>query len=224
MEVPALGFYPSGVISPGHLLAFTIAAFIVIAIPGPSVLFAVSRALTLGRRGALLSVAGNSIGVYLQVAAVALGLGVIVERSIVVYTVVKLVGAVYLVYLGINAIRHRRAFVDPAAAPLATKRPARMLWDGIVVGVANPKVIVFFAAVLPQFVDRGAGHLPVQMLLLGLVFIAIGFVSDSAWGFAASTARTWLSRSPKRLEKVGAVGGVAMIGLGAGLALSGVKD
>ena len=91
------------------------------------------------------------------------------------------------------------------------------------VGVSNPKVIVFFAAVLPQFVNPSAGHVPEQMLLLGSVFLAIAVVCDSTWALAAGTARAWLARS-RRLEMVGGAGGLAMIGIGASLALTGRKD
>jgi threonine/homoserine/homoserine lactone efflux protein len=100
----------------------------------------------------------------------------------------------------------------------------RILRDGIVVGVSNPKVIVFFAAVLPQFVSPSAGHVPEQMLLLGSVFLAIAVVCDSTWALIAGTARAWLARSPRRLEMIGGAGGLAMIGIGASLALTGRKD
>lgn len=91
-------------------------------------------------------------------------------------------------------------------------------------GVANPKTIVFFAAVLPQFVDRGQGHVVAQMLLLGLVFNAIALASDSVWGLTAATARTWFARSPRRLSLIGGAGGLTMIGLGIGVAATGRTD
>jgi threonine/homoserine/homoserine lactone efflux protein len=125
-----------------------------------------------------------------------------VERSVAVFTVVRLAGAAYLVYLGVQAIRHRgslREALDVAAQP---KSFGRILRDGIVVGVSNPKVIVFFAAVLPQFVNPTAGHVPEQMLLLGSVFLAIAVVCDSTWALVAGTARAWLARSPRRLERL----------------------
>jgi threonine/homoserine/homoserine lactone efflux protein len=93
-----------------------------------------------------------------------------------------------------------------------------------VVGVSNPKAIVFFAAVLPQFVDPSAGHVPVQMLGLGVVFVAIAVLSDSTWALAAGTARAWIARSPRRLELIGGAGGLVMIGIGASLALTGHKQ
>ena len=208
----------------GHLLAFAILSFVLIIVPGPNVLFVISRSLMLGRAAGVGTAVGGQIGVYLQVLAVAFGVGALVERSVAVFTVIKLAGAVYLVYLGVQAIRHRgslRAALEVATEPRSL---SRILRDGIVVGVSNPKVIVFFAAVLPQFVNPSAGHVPEQMLLLGSIFLAIAVVCDSTWALAAGTARAWLARSPRRLEMVGGAGGLAMIGIGASLALTGRKD
>jgi threonine/homoserine/homoserine lactone efflux protein len=207
-----------------HLLAFALISFVLIIVPGPNVLFVVSRSLMLGRAAGVGTAAGGQIGVYLQVVAVAFGVGALVERSVAIFTAIKLAGAAYLVYLGVQAIRHRgtlREALDVAAQPRSF---GRILRDGIVVGVSNPKVIVFFAAVLPQFVNRPTGHIPVQMLLLGAVFLGIAVVCDSTWALAAGTARAWLARSPRRLEMVGGAGGLAMIGIGASLALTGRKD
>ena len=208
----------------GHLLAFALLSFALIVIPGPNVLFVISRALQLGRAAGLAAVAGGLIGVYVQVIAVALGIGALVERSMAVFTVIKLAGAAYLVYLGMQAVRHRRSLAAALEARVAAKTTGRMLRDGFVVGVSNPKAIVFFAAVLPQFADRRAGHVPVQLLLLGAVFVGIALVSDSMWAVIAGTARSWFARSPRRLELIGGTGGLVMIGIGASLALTGRKD
>jgi threonine/homoserine/homoserine lactone efflux protein len=207
-----------------HLLAFALTSFVLIVIPGPSVLFTVSRALTFGRRGAFLSVLGNAAGCYLQVIAVACGVGVLVQRSAEIFTVVKLVGAAYLVYLGIQAIRHRRSLTEAMAVAVPPTRTGRMLRDGVVVGMTNPKTTVFFVALLPQFIDRGAGHVPLQLLIVGAIFPAIALVSDSVWAYVAGTARAWFARSPKRLAAIGGAGGLAMIGLGTRLAFTGRKD
>ncbi|WP_421107620.1 LysE family translocator [Streptomyces sp. NEAU-S77] len=166
-----------------RLLAFAAMSFLLIVVPGPSVLFVIGRALAQGCRAALTSVLGNTLGAYTLVVAVALGVGTLVERSVLVFTALKLAGAAYLVYLGVKAIRRRHAL--PAALTgggRAAHGSLRTLGEGFAVGVANPKTIVFFAAVLPQFVDRGDGHVALQMLLLGLVFNAIALASDSIWG------------------------------------------
>jgi threonine/homoserine/homoserine lactone efflux protein len=209
---------PSG----AHLLAFTLAALLLIVVPGPSVLFVVSRALAYGRRTALITVAGNAAGSFVLAAAVAIGVGAIVATSAIAYTAVKLAGAAYLVYLGIRAFRHRRALRE-AFAERGTRLigTSRTWWEGFVVGVTNPKGAVFFAAVLPQFVDRGAGQVSLQMLVLGAIFAVLALASDGAWGVAAGAVRDWFGRSTRRLELVGGAAGLTMVGLGLGLAVTG---
>ncbi|PXY29623.1 LysE family translocator [Prauserella flavalba] len=213
-------------VSASQLAAFAALTFVMVVVPGPSVLFTISRALTVGRRDALLTVLGNAAGVYAQVVAVAFGLGTLVERSATVFTIVKLAGAAYLVYLGVQAWRHRRSLADVFSAGIeATRgRTLRVLHDGFVVGFLNPKSIVFLAAVLPQFVNQQAGSVPLQILVLGVLLPVIAVLSDSAWAFVAGTARDWFARSPRRLELVGGAGGLTMIGLGATLAFTGRKD
>jgi len=207
-----------------HLLAFTLTAFVLIAIPGPSVLFTVSRAIALGRTAGVATVAGNAVGTFAQVVAVAFGIGALVERSVAVFTVLKLAGACYLMFLGVQAIRHRRSLAAALGAEVERKTTVKMMADGFAVGATNPKVIVFFAAMLPQFVDRQAGHVPVQIIALGAIFAGIALLSDSTWALAAGTVRAWLSSSPRRLEALGGTGGLLMIGIGARLALTGHND
>jgi threonine/homoserine/homoserine lactone efflux protein len=209
------------VIPTTHLLAFTLTALVLIAIPGPSVLFTVSRAITLGRGAGVATVAGNTVGAFTQVVAVAFGIGPLVERSVALFTVLKLAGAAYLVFLGVQAIRHRQSLAEALGATIEQKTTTRIVIDGFTVGVTNPKVIVFFAAMLPQFVDRQAGNVPVQIIALGAIFAGIALISDSTWALAAGTVRNWLGRSQRRLELIGGIGGLAMIGIGARLALTG---
>lgn len=211
-------------VSSSQLAAFALASFVLIVIPGPSVLFVIGRALAYGRRTALASVCGNAVGVYLVAVCVALGVGAIVERSALVFAALKYGGAVYLVWLGIQAIRHRRSLVSALAGDEEPRSPWRAAREGFVVGVANPKAFVIFAAVLPQFVDRPSGHVPVQMLLLSLVSFVIALVSDSAWAVAASAVRSWFGRSPRRAELIGGVGGLSMVGLGLSVAVTGRRD
>jgi threonine/homoserine/homoserine lactone efflux protein len=212
------------VLPTSHLLAFALLSWALIVVPGPNVLFVISRSLMLGRAAGVGTAVGGQIGVYLQVTAVAFGIGALVERSVAVFTVIKLAGAAYLIYLGVQAWRHRGSLREALDTPAPPKSLGRILWDGIVVGASNPKAIVFFAAVLPQFVNRSAGHVPVQMLLLGAVFITIAVLSDSTWALVAGTARAWIARSPRRLALVGGTGGLVMIGIGASLALTGRQD
>ena len=206
-----------------NLWAFVAASVVLIVIPGPSVLFVIGRSLALGRLGGLLSVVGNALGMVPLVAAVALGVGALVAQSVVIFTIIKFAGALYLVYLGIQAIRHRADAAAAVNGEVATRSHWRQLGEGFIVGVTNPKTIAFFVAVLPQFVDFTAGSIPLQLFELGVVFILLALICDSVWALAASAARTWFARSPKRAAHLAATGGVMMIGLGGVLAFTGNK-
>lgn len=204
-----------------QVVTFGLASILLALIPGPTVLFVVGRSLSLGRRAGLLSVFGNSLGLLPLVSAVALGIGTLVAESVVVFTIVKLVGAAYLIHLGIQAFRRRgEGAPDDSATSRST---ARIVRDGFMVGVTNPKSMVFLAAVLPQFVDHGGRSIPVQMFLLGLIFVAVAFSTDSVYAWAAGTARNWFGGSPRRLARMQGSGGLMMIGLGGSLALTGQK-
>lgn len=187
-------------------------------------LFVLGRALSLGRPSAIASVLGNAVGVYGVAVMVAFGLGSVVQRSDTAFLVVKAVGAAYLVWLGIQAIRHRRKL----AASLTVKHKVASRWraarQGFVVGIANPKALIMFGAVLPQFVDRRTGHVPAQMLILALIAFVIAIVSDSLWVLLAGAVRTWFSDNPRRLALVGGTGGLAMIGVGVSVAVTGRHD
>ncbi|MFC4497583.1 LysE family translocator [Streptomyces ovatisporus] len=211
-------------VSTDRLLAFAAMSFLLIVVPGPSVLFVIGRALAQGRRAALTTVVGNTVGAYVLVVCVALGVGSVVERSALAFTALKLVGAAYLIHLGVGAVRRRRSLHAAFTGEASAHSSLRTLWEGFAVGVANPKTIVFFAAVLPQFVDREQGGVAAQMLLLGLVFNVMAVVCDSVWGIAAATARDWFARSPQRLSLVGGAGGLTMIGLGVTVAATGRND
>ncbi|CAJ61654.1 MULTISPECIES: LysE family translocator [Frankia] len=200
--------------------SFLLVVATLIVLPGPSVLFVVSRGVSLGRRAAVFTAFGNESAMLVQVMAVACGLGFVVERSVVVFSVLKFAGAGYLVCLGWQAWRHRAELTVAIAGPTSSYTSRRILRDGFVVGIGNPKGVLIFTAVLPQFVDRSAGDAPVQLLFLGLICVAIALVSDVSWGLLAGTARTWLARSPRRLSAIGGASGAVMMGLGVKLAVS----
>lgn len=208
-----------------QLLGFGLAAVVLIVIPGPSVVFVVGRAVSYGQRVALASVLGNTAGLFCVMALVCAGLGAVVAESQLVFTVVKLAGAAFLVWLGVQALRHRRELRLGAdgAVPVAGRRAFR---QGFVVGVSNPKGFLIFAAMLPPFVDRttGAAAVPVQMLELGTLAVLIGLVCDTTWALAAGRARDWFVASERRGSVLGAIGGTSMIGLGVGMALTGRHD
>jgi threonine/homoserine/homoserine lactone efflux protein len=208
-------------ISTGHLIGFALASLVLIVIPGPGVLFVVGRALAHGRRTALATACGHAAGSFAVAACVAVGLGTLLQRSAEAFVIVKVAGALYLIWLGIHAIRHRKSLASTFAAVSVPTDAWRALRDGAVVGITNPKAYILYGAILPQFVNRAAGHVAAQMLLLALVSVSIGAISDCAWGFAASAVRTWFARSPRRFELVGGAGGLAMIGVGVTVALTG---
>jgi threonine/homoserine/homoserine lactone efflux protein len=208
-----------------HLIAFAITAFIIIVVPGPSVLFIVGRALAVGRREAVLTMVGNTIGASVLLGLVSLGLGTLIAASAIALTIVKLAGAAYLIYLGVHAFRTRKSLVEAMTSGVKPGNVRRTLRQGFLVGITNAKTAVFFAAVLPQFVDKGASSPAwTQILVLGLIFILIALCSDSVWAVVAGTAREWFARSPRRLEMVGGTGGLMIIGLGASIAVTGSKD
>ncbi len=211
-------------ISAASLSGYALASFILIVIPGPSVLFVVGRALAYGRRTALATVCGNSAGNYVVAVCVAVGIGTLVQRSAELFTAVKLAGALYLIWLGIQAFRRRGTLAAAFGEAAPARSAQRAVREGFLVGVTNPKALILFGAVLPQFVDRAAGHVPAQMLLLSAVSIGIGLVSDSTWAVAASRLRTWFARSPRRFALVGGAGGLAMIGVGVTVAVTGRRS
>jgi threonine/homoserine/homoserine lactone efflux protein len=210
---------------PSRLVEYIIAAMIIILAPGPSVLFVIARAIAWGRKIAVLTVLGNVSGSFVLSSLVAFGLGPILSKSHLAYMAVQWLGGLYLIYLGIDAIRQRTAH----AADMTNQGPIeptakRCVRDGFWVGVLNPKALVFYAAVLPQFVDIDRGHVTSQLLLLGALFSVLAFISDGSWGLLAGTARAWLSGDATRLEKLRIVGGLVMITLGALVIASAVRD
>lgn len=206
-----------------NLLAFALAAFVIIVIPGPSVMFVIGRSLALGRIAGLLSVLGNLIGAFALVVIVGIGLGSIVANSAVLFAAIKIAGALTLIWLGVQAIRHRGDVVSALPRPVRVTR-VRQVVEGAIVGLTNPKGIAFMAAVLPQFVSPGAGSPVLQMFELGVIFIMIGALSDTTWALMAAAARHWFAKSPKRLAALGATGGSMMIGLGCVMLVTGWRQ
>ena len=208
---------------PTRLPEYLVAAIIIILAPGPSVLFVIARAIAWGRSIAVLTVLGNTIGALLLSSLVALGLGPVLSRYELAYIAVQWAGGLYLIYLGIDALKHRAAH----AADMTNQGPIaptalRSIRDGFWVGVLNPKAVVFFAAVLPQFVDIDGGQVTAQLLFLGLVFAILAFLSDGSWGLLAGTARAWLATDERRLVALRTTGGIVMVILGLAVLYSAV--
>jgi threonine/homoserine/homoserine lactone efflux protein len=185
---------------------------VIILVPGPSVLFAIGRALVLGTRAALISVFGNALGVGLQILIVALGLGVLIQQSPDLFFFIKVVGALMIGYLGLKAIWQRKKL--DASNTTVSPSGKKVLSESIVVGITNAKTLVFFIAALPSFVDPSGGNPSAHMLVLGALFLIIGVTSDSVYAIAAGKARHWLGGSEKRLANFRGIGGLALTFLG----------
>jgi threonine/homoserine/homoserine lactone efflux protein len=202
-------------ISGGQLAAFLLASMLIIIVPGPSVLFTLARGVAWGRSVAVLTVLGNTLGTLTLSVIIAVGLGPLLERSKTFSIVLQLAGGLYLAWLGVSAFRHRHEHAR-AMTERETTRPSNVhvVRQGYIVGILNPKSLVFFAAVFPHFVKRSAGDVTGQLLILGGLFCVLAFCSDSTWGVIAGTAREWLSGSANRLVVLRTVGACVMMTLG----------
>ena len=208
---------------PSRLVEYIVAAMVIILAPGPSVLFVIARAISWGRKTAVFTVAGNVTGSFVLSVFVALGLGPILQRSELAYKGVQWGGGLYLMYLGIDAIVHRHVHAaDMTNQGSDAPGMLRSIRDGFWVGALNPKAIVFYAAVLPQFIDRERGSVTSQLILLGAIFSILAFISDGSWGLLAGTARQWLATDSGRLVKLRATGGSIMIFLGLAVLISAI--
>ncbi|MGI9195698.1 MAG: LysE family translocator [Candidatus Nanopelagicus sp.] len=200
---------------PSRLWEYLIATVLIILAPGPSVLFTIARAIAWGRVAALATVIGNAFGMFLVSVLVAFGLGPLLQSSKLFYNGVQWAGGAYLIYLGYAAIAASRVDAQGMQNTEGSKPSFfTSLKNGFWVGVLNPKSIVFFAAILPQFVDQDKNNVTAQLLLLGAIFATIALISDGSYGLLAGTVRSWLAGDVKRLIFMRRFGGVVMIGLG----------
>jgi len=214
----------SFVVVPSRIWEYCIAAVIIVLAPGPSVLFVLARAIAWGRATAIATVVGNVLGAFSLSVAVAVGLGPILQRSEIAFIAVQFLGGFYLVYLGIVAIKHSQIHASDMTNQ-GDIRPSKWksMREGFWVGALNPKGMVFFAAILPQFVDREAGKVTSQLILMGAIFAVIALFSDGTWGILAGTIRNWLATELKRLVFMRMTGGIVMIILGLLTLLSAIR-
>jgi threonine/homoserine/homoserine lactone efflux protein len=207
------------------LALFTVAAVILLVIPGPSVLYIVTRSVDQGRAAGLASVGGIHVGTLVHVAAAALGLSALLVSSATAYNAVRWVGAAYLVWLGVRRLLAR----DEDARPEADDRTGRLglrriFAQGIVVNVLNPKTALFFFAFLPQFVDPSRGPVPFQVVVFGVAFVLLGLLSDGAYAVLAATGAGWLRRRPGVAKTSRLVSGGVLVSLGVTTALAGSRS
>jgi len=177
------------------LALFAAAALALIVVPGPAVLYIVARSVHQGRRAGLLSALGVASGGLVHVAGAVLGFSVLIASSRLAFTAIRWLGALYLLYLGVETLRGRKGPSAQASCPPASLR--RVYAQGVLVNVLNPKTALFFLAFLPQFADPGRGRLPLQMLTLGGLFIALAVVSDSSYALLGGTLAERMSRTPR---------------------------
>ena len=203
--------------SPSTYLLFIATALALLAIPGPAVLYVVGRSIDQGRTAGLASVLGITTGTIVHITAATIGLSSLVLASKVAFDAVRYVGAAYLILLGVRRLLTRGQEEAAGARPPRTLR--RLYTQGLVVNLLNPKTIVFIFAFIPQFVDVGAGHVWLQILLLGLTFAGLGLMSDSLYAIVAGTVADRLRETPlvARIERW--FGGTVLIGLGVASAL-----
>jgi len=208
--------------SPSTLLVYAVTAVIVLLVPGPAVLYIVSQSVRQGRRAGIASVLGIHTGTLVQVVAAVLGASWLLASSALAFSVVKYLGAAYLVYLGTRKLlgKDEQVAFEPRGEARA-KRPARLFLQGVLVNVLNPKLALFFLAFLPQFVDRSRGTVPVQVATFGIAFVLLGLCTDSSYAMVAGTVGPWLRNHARLLRGERYVVGSAFVGLGVAAAFSG---
>jgi len=209
-------------ISHSSLLLFVTGAATLLAIPGPAIMYIVSRSIGQGRAAGLVSAMGITVGTLLHVAAATLGLSALLASSAAAFQFVKYLGAAYLVYLGVRTLRSAEThFVEAVAAE---RKLARVFGQGVLVNVLNPKTALFFLAFLPQFVDTSRGHATLQIFELGVLFALMGWFSDSIWALVAGSLAEHLRRSPRLRRAQRNVSGGTLIALGLAAAFSGARS
>jgi threonine/homoserine/homoserine lactone efflux protein len=206
-------------IDPSTLGVFVAAAFLLLVTPGPAVIYIVTRSVEQGRRAGLMSVVGICTGTLAHVAAAALGISALLVTSARAFDVLRYLGAVYLIVLGIRTLSARDA--DAGTASVARASLRRIFTQGVIVNLLNPHTALFFFAFLPQFVDPARGAVPLQIVTLGLLFILMSATTDAVWALGAGTAGNWIRGNRRFARAQRYVTGGALIGLGAAAAVSG---
>lgn len=202
-------------ITGANLAEFIYASVAIMLAPGPSVMFTIARAVAWGRGTAILTVLGNSMGMLILSLVIAVGLGPLLQRSELLLIFVQVLGGAYLIYLGIDALKHRRLHAADMVA-INELKPAKpqVVKQGFMVGVLNPKALVFFSAIFPQFVDASVGSITIQMIWFGVIFAALAFLLDGMWAVVVGGSRDWFANSQSRLVALRTMGGVVMLLLG----------
>lgn len=205
-------------IEPAKFALFVGAAWVLIIAPGPDLLYVITRGITLGRRAGIVSAVGVIGGILVHTTAAALGVTLVLQTSALAFLVVKYLGAIYLIYLGLKAWRDKRPFSLQASLSGVSSRA--LFWQGVLSNMLNPKIAIFFLAFLPQFVELGSGQASLQMAVLGLTFAGFGLCFLVAVGYSAGAIGGWLTRRPSYARCLQRLAGAVLIGLEARLALA----
>lgn len=208
-----------------NLAQFVLASVAIILVPGPSVMFVIARAVAWGRLTALITTLGNALGMLLLSMFIAVGLGPLLQRYELLLIVVQVLGGMYLIHLGIDSLRRRQEHADDMVK-IEEVKPSnfQILRQGFTVGVLNPKALVFFSAVFPQFVDPDVGSITIQLLIFGAIFTALALILDGTWGVLVGLSRDWFVTSKNRLVFLRTIGAVVMMALGVGVIIPIIFD
>ncbi len=216
---------PLSAMSLDTILAFSAATLVLLVIPGPAVMYIVTRSAAQGRRAGLVSVAGIHLGTVAHVVAAMVGLSAVLVTSATAFTVVKTVGAAYLIWLGIQSLRSYRNGTTATLGKPGEQRPlGRIFVDGAVLNILNPKTAIFFLSFVPQFVSANTAHPVLDVAALGGLFIVLGLLSDGAYAVAGGWVGVRLRRSPRLQRRKDLLAGGTYLGLGAVTALSGGRS
>lgn len=200
-----------------HYATFMLASLALLIAPGPNVLFIITQAAAHGRKAGLMCVLGGVTGMLVLTGLVAVGLAGLLAASPIAFNIVKWSGAAYLIYIGVRTLLDKNAIRFEQRAERASL--SKLYTQGLITALLNPKLAIFFAAFLPQFVDPSSGNVAMQIVLLGLIFSAIGLTSDSSYALLAGSAGEWLKRQPRAINALRWVSGSVFVGLGLRLAV-----
>jgi threonine/homoserine/homoserine lactone efflux protein len=205
-------------IDPAKFFLFVGVSWALILAPGPDMLYVITRGVTQGRKAGMLSAIGVICGILVHTTAAAFGLTLILQTSSIAFLIVKYLGAIYLICLGIKAWREKSTFtVQTSSSSLSLRK---IFWQGVLSNVLNPKIAIFFLAFLPQFVDKGSSHVTLQMVILGLTFACFGLCFLLAVGYSSGTIGSWLNGRPQYTQFFQRFAAGILIALGIRLALT----
>jgi threonine/homoserine/homoserine lactone efflux protein len=200
---------------------FVLASLVLLLTPGPAVLYIVARSVQQGRTAGLVSVIGIHLGTIVHITAAAVGLSALLVSSALAFSIVKYLGAAYLIWIGLRTFLAKDR--DPETPVIEAKPLYRAFRDGFVVNLLNPKTAIFFLSFLPQFVDPARGAVHWQILILGLTFMGLGIMSDGMFALVAGTAGDFLRRSRGFQRILRWFSGISFIGLGVSAAMASRK-